>query len=153
MSRPTRRFAALVLALSLAAQRAVAADAVEVELSARAARGEGTPRIVVHVNGPVEGLSLELSRSDGAALKREARRPKVGRDATFELPQPEGVFRYEGRLVVRFAKGPAQSMPLSFETALFGPPKLLVTDDAVDLAARSVTFVSDRALSAVRLEL
>jgi outer membrane protein OmpA-like peptidoglycan-associated protein len=152
MLQPRRRFAALVLALSLAAQRARAEGAVDVELAGRAVSGQGVPRLVVHVNTPVEALGLELTRSDGAVVRRELRRPKPGRDATFDLAQPDGAFHYEGRLTARFAKGPAQPLPLSFDTALFGPPRLSVGDDAVDLTARTVALSSDRALSTVRLE-
>ncbi|MFM2154081.1 MAG: hypothetical protein RL199_2516 [Pseudomonadota bacterium] len=152
MSPSRRPFAVLVLALSVVTQRAQGVDAVEVELSARAVTGQGTPRLVVHVNAPVDDLTLELRRSDGVFVRRGVRRPKAGRDAAFDLPQPEGAFRYEGGLGVRFPKGPVQSMPLAFETSLLPPPKVVVGDDAVDLARRTVTLSADRRLATVRLD-
>jgi outer membrane protein OmpA-like peptidoglycan-associated protein len=104
------------------------------------------------VNAPVAVLGLELTRSDGAVVKRELRRPAPGREASFDLAQPEGSFHYEGKLVARFPKGPPQTLPLAFDTALFGPPRLTLAEDAVNLPARTVTFTADRALATVRME-
>ena len=137
--------------LALGPQRALAGDDVQVELSARTLVGRAPPQLVVHLEAPVEGLSLELTRSDGVPVRRELRKPKNGSRATFDLPQPPGAMHYDGALVARFPKGPPRRLPLSFDTAVLTPPRLTVADDAVDLAHRTVTLSADRPLASLRL--
>lgn len=128
-------------------------DDLSLTLQPRALAGTGWPRLVVQaVPGPrIQGLVLELQRSDGERLRQSAGPLGPQRAHTFELRQPQGTFRWEGRLVVRVGKGEEWEKPLSFETTVLPPPRLSVTDDAVDLARRTVTFSADRPLAAVTL--
>jgi outer membrane protein OmpA-like peptidoglycan-associated protein len=124
---------------------------VSVELVGRGLLGRQKPRLVAHVHAPLAGLRLELARSDGKAVRLTAGKLANGATKAFDLDQPEGTFHYEGRLVATFAKALPSELPLSFDASLFGPPPLTAGDDAVDLAARTVTFTLGRAPGEVNL--
>ena len=140
-----KSFGVIVLLASFASwQPAVAEeDAVAVELVAKALKGDGVPRLVAKVRAPLADLVLELERSDGTTVKKRTGRIGAGTSRSFDLPQTEGSFRYQGRLVARFARGAPREMVLDFETHLFGPPKLTLTDDAGSRPP-TVRFQSDR---------
>ncbi len=135
---------ALLLAVTLAWQPARADDAVAVELVGKALMGQGKPKLLVRIQAPVANVDLELVRSDGVRIAKSLKRPRPGSTGEFVLDQPEGAFHYDGKLTVGFPKGPPREMPLSFDTACFGPPKLTARDDAVNLDARTVTVAFER---------
>lgn len=135
----------VLLALVLGWQPARAEDAISVELVDKAVKGQGLPQLVVRVRAPLAGLSLELERADGKQVRQKAGRVGAGTTRTFDLEQPEGSFRYTGRVRALFPRGAPQELPVDFEAHLYGPPKLILKDDAVDLAAHKVTFSIDRA--------
>lgn len=141
---PLPGFALVLLSAALGAQPARADDAVSVELVGKALVGHDRPRLVVHVNAPVAGLTLELQRSDGKSLRQNAGRLGAGAQKAFALDQPEGTFHYVGRLVAKFPRGAPSELVLTFDASLYGPPELEVKDDAVDLAAHTCTIAMKR---------
>lgn len=133
----------LVAVLAFSLPSVVLAEAVSVQLVDRAPAGKGKPKLVVQVNDRLRGLVLELERSDGATLRRGTKGLAPGATHTFELDQPEGVFRWTGALTVLFPAGEDSALPLDFETAVLKPPRVTAASDAVDLAKRSVTVSMD----------
>ena len=116
-----RPLALLLLLLPLAAH----ADAVRASLDARKPLGPQPPVLQVHILEPIAGFQVKLRRSDGEAVDvKGGGRPGVTRNVA--LPQPEGRFHYEGELVVHFPNAETGSMPLSFDTEVYGPLKLSV---------------------------
>jgi outer membrane protein OmpA-like peptidoglycan-associated protein len=153
MSAVARSFAWGVLLAGLASwQPARADDAVSVELVGKAMKGQGQPRLVVSVRAALSDLVLELERPESKPIVMRTGRVAAGATKTFELTQREGSVHYRGRLVARFPRGPAQELPLEFDTHLCGPPSLTVKDDAVDLAARTVAFALDREPASVHVK-
>ncbi|MBU8899197.1 OmpA family protein [Corallococcus sp. M34] len=119
------------------------ADAIRVSLEARAAKGEGTPTLLVHILEPIEGFQVTLKRGDGQAVEvKGGGTPGVTR--RIPLPQPDGRFHYEGALTVRFSDAEPATLPLSFDTELFGPLRLDVRKEDVDVAARRLRFTLSR---------
>ncbi|MBZ4419986.1 OmpA family protein [Myxococcus sp. RHSTA-1-4] len=119
------------------------ADAIRVSLEGRAALGEALPALLVHIEEPIAGFEVKLKRSDGKAVEVKGG-GKPGLTRRIELEQPEGRFHYEGELVVRFPDAESGSMPLSFDTELYGALKLEVRPEDVDVAGRRLRFTLNR---------
>ena len=140
----------LLLSLVLSSPLPAFADAIRVSLEGRAAKGEALPTLLVHIEEPISGFEVKLKRSDGKAVEvKGGGKPGVTR--RIELEQPEGKFHYEGELVVRFPDAEAGSLPLSFDTELYGPLNLEVRKEDVDVAGRKLRFTLSR--PAARAEL
>ncbi|RYZ41381.1 MAG: OmpA family protein [Myxococcaceae bacterium] len=120
------------------------ADAIRVSLEGRASLSEGVPTLLVHIEEPITGFEVKLKRSDGKAVEfKGGGKPGVTRRLALE--QPEGKFHYEGELTVQFPKGAeGGSLPLSFDTELYGPLKLEVRPEDVDVAGRKLRFTLSR---------
>ncbi|NMO19343.1 OmpA family protein [Pyxidicoccus fallax] len=119
------------------------ADAIRVSLEGRAALGEALPTLLVHIEEPIAGFEVKLKRSDGKTVELKGG-GKPGITRRIELEQPEGRFHYEGELVVRFPDAESGSMPLSFDTELYGALKLEVRKEDVDVAGRKLRFTLNR---------
>jgi outer membrane protein OmpA-like peptidoglycan-associated protein len=122
-------------------------DDVSVTLSRVALKGQGKPFVEAEIHKPVAGLTLELTRSDGHPVKQTAGRLGAGAKHRFLIEQPEGTFHYTGTLIARFPKGEPQELTLDFDASVLGELKLSVNDQAVDLAAHSVTLSADRPIT------
>lgn len=140
----------LLLCAVLCSPLPALADAIRVSLEGRAALGEKLPALLVHIEEPIAGFEVKLQRSDGKAVEVKGG-GKPGLTRRIELEQPEGRFHYEGELVVRFPDAESGSMPLSFDTELYGPLKLEVRKEDVDVAGRRLRFTLNR--PAARAEL
>ncbi len=142
-----RALFALVALLSAAAQ----ADAVSVNVTQRTQLGQGVPNVQVSILEPLVGIELKLKRSDGKeVLLRGGGKP--GQTRTFDLPQPEGDFKYDGTLSVTFKDGSSSSMPLSFDTQMYGPLRVELLSGAEDIAARKVRFRANHPVDRVDLK-
>jgi outer membrane protein OmpA-like peptidoglycan-associated protein len=119
------------------------ADVVEVSMR-QGVPGKAPPAVILRVLEPIRGFHLRLQRSDGEGVELKDK-AKVGQVRTVPLPQPDGRFRYEGTLEVTDREGTPLSMPLLFDTELWGPLQLQL-DKAkdVDLAARALRFRLNR---------
>lgn len=115
------------------------ADTVQVEIR-QGVVGKQFPAFVLHILEPIAGFRLQLKRSDGKDFDiKGGGAPGVTR--TMELEQPEGKFHYEGELSVNMKDGEVLSMPLQFDTSMFGPLRLeLNKDKDVDLEKRTIHF-------------
>lgn len=140
----------LLLCLVLCLPLSALADAIRVSLEGRAALGEGLPTLLVHIEEPIAGFEVKLKRSDGKAVEVKGG-GKPGLTRRIELEQPEGRFHYEGELVVRFPDAESGTMPLSFDTELYGALKLEVRKEDVDVAGRRLRFTLNRPAGRVEL--
>ncbi|MFZ5471121.1 MAG: OmpA family protein [Myxococcota bacterium] len=115
------------------------ADAIDVSVSGRALIGQGVPTLNVHILEPIAGFRVKLNRSDGKPVDiKGGGKPGVTR--ALQLDQPEGTFTYQGELTVNFPDGTTSSMPLQFETELFGPLRMKLEKGDVKVDERKVTF-------------
>jgi outer membrane protein OmpA-like peptidoglycan-associated protein len=114
--------------------------------------GKDLPALNVHILEPIAGFKVTLKRSDGKALEvKGGGKPGVTR--VVELPQPEGHFGWEGELLVNFPNGTTDTMPLKFETDLFGKLKLTIDKDKdVDVAGRKLAFTLNHPTGKVQLK-
>ncbi|WP_347402456.1 OmpA family protein [Corallococcus macrosporus] len=130
----------MLLGLPLSAS----AEAIRVSLEGKAALGEGVPALLVHIEEPIAGFEVKLKRSDGKTVElKGGGKPGVTRRVALE--QPEGKFHYEGELVVQFPDGAEPgTMPLSFDTEVNGPLKLMVRPEDVDVPGRKLRFTLSR---------
>lgn len=140
----------LLFCLVLCSPLPALADAIRVSLEGRAALGEGLPTLLVHIEEPIAGFEVKLKRSDGKAVEVKGG-GKPGLTRRVELEQPEGRFHYEGELVVRFPNAESGTMPLSFDTELYGALKLEVRKEDVDVAGRRLRFTLNRPAARVEL--
>jgi outer membrane protein OmpA-like peptidoglycan-associated protein len=140
----------LLLCLVLSSPLPALADAIRVSLEGRAALGEALPTLLVHIEEPIAGFEVKLKRSDGKTVEVKGG-GKPGITRRVELEQPEGRFHYEGELVVHFPDAESGTMPLSFDTELYGALKLEVRKEDVDVAGRRLRFTLNR--PAGRMEL
>ncbi len=124
----------------------VLADAVTVSLQPNATLGQGLPALQVHIEEPIAGFEVKLTRGDGHPVRLSGT-GKPGVTRTLSLEQPEGRFHYEGHLVVRFPDAQEASMPLSFDAELLGPLKMTMGPEDVDVEGRSVRFTLSRPAS------
>lgn len=141
-----------VLALMVLVLPVVAfADAVDVALNGRAQLGKGLPSLEIRILEPIAGFEVKLQRSDGKALKkRGGGAPGVTR--TIDLQQPEGKFRYVGELEVLFRNGERASLPLDFEAELWGPLKMTLDKEDVDVTGRKIVFRANRPIAHAEVE-
>ncbi len=138
MARQAQTMKTVICAVLLGALSA-RADAVNVSLNPKAELGRGFPTINVRILEPIAGFEVTLKRSDGQPFGAQGGgTPGVIR--RIELPQPEGVFRYEGALTVHLPDASTASMPLKFETELWGPVRIEVSEGDLDLKGRKLTF-------------
>ncbi|MFP2932317.1 OmpA family protein [Pyxidicoccus sp. 3LG] len=140
----------LLLCLVLASPFPVFADAIRVSLEGRAALGEKLPTLLVHIEEPIAGFEVKLKRSDGKVVEVKGG-GKPGITRSIELEQPEGRFHYEGELVVRFPDAESGSLPLSFDTELYGPLSVAVRKEDVDVAGRKLRLTMTRPAKRVEL--
>ncbi len=119
------------------------ADAVDVSLSGRALVGQGVPTVNLQIIERIAGFELRLKRSDGKAVSIKGG-GKPGQKRALPLDQPEGKFHYEGELAVNYPDGTTGSMPLQFDTELFGPLRMKLENKDFDEANRKVTFRINR---------
>lgn len=119
------------------------ANAVDVSVTRRVQMGQGLPTLHVHIRDELAGFRVNLVRSDGKTFNfKGGGSPGVTRN--IELSQPEGAFSYTGELIGVFRDGTSSTMPLNFETQLFGPLRIEFTPEGVDLEKPSVTFKISR---------
>ena len=122
------------------------ADAVSVSLQPSATLGQGLPAIQVHIQEPIAGFEVTLTRGDGHPVRLKGS-GKPGVTRTLPLEQPEGRFHYEGQLVVRFPDATEAAMPLAFDAELVGPLKLTMAPEDVDVEGRTLRFTLSRPAS------
>ncbi|MBN8227390.1 OmpA family protein [Corallococcus macrosporus] len=134
----------LPLVVLLGLPLSASAEAIRVSLEGKAALGEGVPALLVHIEEPIAGFEVKLKRSDGKTVElKGGGKPGVTRRVALE--QPEGKFHYEGELVVQFPDGAEPgTMPLSFDTEVNGPLKLMVRPEDVDVPGRKLRFTLSR---------
>jgi len=129
---------ALVLALALF-PLATFADAVDVSFNPTGLRGKTLPQVHVHILEPIAGFKLNLVRSDVKKLTvKGGGRPGVTR--TIDLDTPEGKFGWKGVLTINLPNADQASMPMEFETELYGPLVFSFDKDTdADIEHRKVT--------------
>lgn len=147
---PLLLLAALLVGSVLLVGGRARADQVTFALDLEKHPGQGDPTVTVRVEEPIAGFELRLRRSDGAEVLRRGR-GKPGSVHVVRLPQPEGVFRYEGELTVTDAEGGTASAPLAFTTEVLGPLRVTVREEDLDLAGRSLRFRLSRPAGKARL--
>jgi outer membrane protein OmpA-like peptidoglycan-associated protein len=150
MNRKTKLSRWVAAALWLVAPAAYA-DAVDVSLNGRALMGQGLPTLNLHINEPIAGFEVKLTRSDGQPLNVRGGGTK-GDTRQIELQQPEGKFGYKGELRVNFPDGSKSSMPLEFDAELFGPLRITVDRKDVDLNARRLAYRANRDIAKTKLK-
>jgi outer membrane protein OmpA-like peptidoglycan-associated protein len=129
----------LLLAVALTSSLTFA-DSVSVSLTNKALKGKGLPSVQVEILEPIAGFHLTLARDGGKPQEwKGGGRPGVTR--TIELPQPDGVAKWAGELIINLPNGSTGTMPLEFETELAGPLTLTVDKDKdFDLVGRKLRF-------------
>ncbi len=116
------------------------ADAIDVQLKARALKGEGEPpHLLIRIDEPIAGFRVQLKRSDGQTIDLKGG-GAVGQTRTIRLAHPEGVMHWEGGISVRYPNATDGFMPLNFTTEYFGPLQLSMSSNDVDLDKRAVRF-------------
>lgn len=141
-----------LLLLTLLAPGLALADSVNVNLTNKALKGKGLPAVHIEILEPIAGFKLTLSRDGGKPQEwKGGGRPGVTR--TIELPQPEGVAKWAGELVVNNPNGTTGTMPLEFETELAGPLMLEMDKEKdVDIAGRRLRFTLNQPIAKVHLK-
>ena len=128
------------------------ADSVNVSLTNKALKGKGLPAVHIEILEPIAGFHLTLAR-DGAKAQEWKGGGKVGATRTIELPQPEGLAKWAGELLINLPNGTTGTMPLEFETELAGPLTLTVDKEKdVDIAGRKLRFSLNQPISKVHLK-
>lgn len=139
----------LLLFLLLAATSA-SADTVDVSVRQGVA-GKQMPAIQIRILERIAGFHLTLKRTDGKVFDvKGGGGPGVTR--VIDLDQPDGKFTYEGELNINMPNADVMNMPLSFETELYGPLRLVIDKDTdVDLDKRVLRFKLNRPASKAKL--
>lgn len=142
----------LVFLLAAALASSVAqAGVLEVSVEGSVAAGSGMPKVFVKPDAPLKGLVLELKRSDGKAVHEKKAASPAHEEVSFELPQPEGEFHYEGRVTGTFTDGSTYENPLVFDTAVWDTLRVSFPPEPVDHPPTRVTFMVNRVNARVLL--
>ncbi|PZR07585.1 MAG: OmpA family protein [Archangium gephyra] len=128
------------------------ADSVNVSLTNKAMKGKGSPAVHIEILEPIAGFRLSLAR-DGGKPQEWKGGGKPGTVRNIELPQPDGVSKWSGELVVNLPNGTTGSMPLEFETELVGPLAITIDKEKdVDVEGRKLRFTLNQPVDKVHLK-
>lgn len=130
-----------------------AAEALSVDLTPKAQKGQGQPELVVKANVALAKVLLDVKRStDGRRVKSRAGPLLPGRAHTFQLPLKKiGAARFDGSLSVELDDGQTGSMPIAVEVELLGPLKVEVRAEDLDTKARVVVLSASRPATKVEV--
>ncbi len=126
-------------------------QAVDVTVTTTPYKKGGMPSVNITILAPIAGFRLQLVRSDGKKLDVKGG-GKPGQKRVIELVQTEGKFGWKGELSLNYNDGTTGSMPLEFETAIWGQLTLTTKKEDVDLKARKWPFVTNRPVTKAKLE-
>lgn len=135
---------------SLLVATAAFADTVDVAIRTGVS-GKYMPALQIRILEPIAGFHLKLKRNDGKVVDvKGGGRPGVTR--VIDLEQPDGKFTYEGQLDVNMPNADVMNMPLTFDTEMFGPLRLVIDKDKdVDLEKRVLRFKLNRPAGKAKL--
>ena len=102
------------------------------------------PTLNVVIKDRLKLIEVRLKRSDGTVITRKHKNPRRGTRVRFALPQPEGTQHYTGELTVHFKNGFTGKIPLEFDASVHGPLKIKVSDNDLDLNARTLKLTVSR---------
>ena len=131
----------LVLLSVLLVGAVASADAIDVSITPRGAKGKGRPGVTVRILEPIAGFRLALSREGGQPLEIKGG-GKPGATRFIELEHPDGRAHWKGSLFLNLPDGSTGEMPLEFDTEYWSVPlsMSLEKDRDVDVPGRQVTF-------------
>ena len=120
-----------------------AADTIDVSVRS-GVPGKHPPAVQIRIYERIAGFHLHLKRNDGKVIDVKGG-GGPGTTRTIDLEQPDGKFTYEGELKVNMPDAEVTTMPLQFDTAMFGPLRLIVEKDKdVELDKRVIRFKLSR---------
>jgi outer membrane protein OmpA-like peptidoglycan-associated protein len=133
--------------------RALAKDALKIDLVPKAQKGQGLPEIIVHAEAPLKHLVLDVRRStDKKRIKLEAGPVGGGREHRFPLEMKStGSAVFEGKLSVELDNGDTGEMPIQVSAELLEPLVVAVKPEDVDLKARQLVLSANRELKKVEV--
>jgi len=126
-------------------------QAVDVTVTTVPKRRGDMPSVNITFFETIPGFRLMLTRSDGKKLEQKGN-GKRGQTRSIELVQPEGKFGWKGELTLNYSNGETGSMPLEFDTAIWGQLTLKTKKEDVDLTARKWPFTTNRPVTKAKLE-
>ena len=137
-----------MLALALVAA-ALAQNAVDVSAVSTVSDGSGSPSLTFHGN-TAGRIDVSLACGGRRYTLKEAIAP--GSSHTLSLAGlPQGQHACAGGLDLETDDGAAGRMPLNLTVAVLPPLQLSAPEDQLDLDARSLLLVSDRAMQSVEV--
>lgn len=139
-----------LLALGLLVSLPALADSVAVSIDNETMINTKLPTVHIHINEPIAGFRLLLTRSDGKKVDIKGG-GKPGQTRHLELAQPEGAFDYDGELQVNLPDGSSGSMPMQFQTRVLGPLHLMLEKSDVDVEHRTLAFKLSRPIGKAEL--
>ena len=126
-------------------------QAVDVTVTTTPYKKGGMPSVNIQILEPIAGFRLQLTRSDGKKLDVKGG-GKPGQKRVIELLQTEGKFSWKGELSLNYPDGNTGSMPLEFDTAVWGALTLNTKKEDVDKPKRTWTFTTSRPVTKAKLE-
>lgn len=136
----------LLLALST---KALADDAVTMEVVKNGQTGTVVPGLMLHVNQDASTLDVRIDCGGKSGTHAGPARGGEVIEFTFDLPV--GQYSCKGSLAGEFADGTSGEMPLSFGVQVWPPMKIQVVPDSVDLKGRTAAVKLDRTASKVEV--
>jgi outer membrane protein OmpA-like peptidoglycan-associated protein len=126
-------------------------DTVDVSITTTPYRKGEMPSVNVTILEPLAGFRLQLTRSDGKKVDVKGG-GKPGQRRVIELVQPEGKFGWKGELSINYKDGTTGSMPMEFETAIYGVLTIESQTADVDLEKRKWGFKTSRPIVKAKLK-
>ena len=140
-----------LLLVTLLAATSAFADTVDVAIKPGVV-GKHPPALQIRILDRIAGFHLKLKRNDGKVVDiKGGGGPGVTR--LIDLDQPDGKFTYEGELLINMPNADVMTMPLTFDTELFGPLRIIVDKDKdVDMEKRTMRFELSRPVGKAKLQ-
>lgn len=137
---------AAVTAICLPSGLAFAGQALSVEVTPKAQKGQGQPQLMVRAHTALKTLTLDVKRDvDGRRIKARFGPLLAGRTHSIDLPIAKvGEVRFKGTLSVAMEDGQSGSMPLDVQAELLAPLKVQVSPDDLDQERRVITLSASR---------
>ncbi len=109
--------------------------------------------LVVVPDADIWSAEIKLTRDDGKTQTFTSGRAQAQTRLTFSWKQEEGEHSYDAEVLLTTPDGYKSTVTDSFSVVVAGPLEASIPADRVDLETRSFEIVSNRALSAVQVEI
>jgi len=116
-------------------------------------KGRDRPGVQVEAYEEFKSIEINLTRSDGKAIRLGPRAFAEDQSYLFSFSQEDGEFSYEGIITGTYPAGDSYEIPISFDVFVGGNLDMQVPRDQIDLDNDSLVMILTRPAGSAEVEL